>query len=73
MEQKHISAMNNLHYKKNEEYVSEILSPDYYNSSYHFNFDNIKKLIQIHKERYYNPELLWSLVMMQIFLKSFKL
>ena len=56
-----------------EKYISEILSPNYYNSTHHFNFDNIKKLIKIHKEKYYNPELLWSLVMMQIFLKSFKL
>ena len=56
-----------------QNYIKEILSPDYYNSSNLLNFDSIRKLIITHKEKYHNPELLWSLVMMQIFLKKYKL
>ena len=56
-----------------QEYIKEILSPSYYDSSKYFNFDNIRKLITTHKEKYHNPELLWSLVMMQIYLKKYKL
>lgn len=55
-----------------QNYIKDILSPDYYNSSNFFNFKNIRKLVLAHKEKYQNPELIWSLVMMQIFLKKYK-
>ena len=56
-----------------QNYIKEILSPQYYDSSHLLNFDNIQTLIKIHKEKYHNPELLWSMVMLQIFLRKFKL
>ena len=57
-----------------QEFLKQVLSKDYYsNSKNYFNFDEINKLIFIHKEKYYNPNLLWSLAMMQIFLRNFKL
>ena len=56
-----------------QNYIKDVLSPDYYNTSNFFNFKNIRKLILAHKEKYQNPELIWSLVMMQIFLKKYKL
>ena len=55
-------------------FLKEILNKDYYaNSSKYLNFKNINHLINLHKEKYYNPDLLWSLVMIQIFLRKFKL
>ena len=55
-------------------FLKEILNKDYYaNSSKYLNFKNINNLINLHKEKYYNPDLLWSLVMIQIFLRKFKL
>ena len=57
-----------------QKFLYEVLSKDYYSKSIdYFNFDEIQKLIKTHKERYYNPDLLWSLAMMQIFLRNFKL
>jgi len=57
-----------------QNFLFEVLIKDYYNNSkYYFNFDKLHKLIKIHKEKYYNPDLLWSLIMMQMFLKNFKL
>jgi asparagine synthase (glutamine-hydrolysing) len=56
-----------------QNYIKEILSLTYYNSSNILNFDNIEKLIKIHKEKYFNPELLWSLVMIQIYLRKYQL
>ena len=45
----------------------------YDNSKYYLNFKNIEKLLKRHKEEYHNPDLIWSLVVFQIFLKKFKL
>ena len=56
-----------------QNYIKEILSPAYYDSSNLLNFDNIEKLIKTHKEKYHNPELLWSLVMIQIYLRKYQL
>ena len=57
-----------------QEFLKQILNKDYYsNSKNYFNFDEINKLISLHKEKYYNPNLLWSLAMMQIFLRNFRL
>ena len=57
-----------------QKFLKEILSKEYYNNSNHYlNFNEINKMIQKHQDEYYNPHLLWSLVMMQIFLKKFKL
>ena len=56
-----------------QNYIKDILSPEYYNTSNFFNFKNIRKLILAHKDKYQNPELIWSLVMMQIFLKKYRL
>ena len=38
----------------------------------YINFDNVNKLITLHKEKYFNPDLLWSLAMFQIF-RNFRL
>ena len=38
----------------------------------YINFDNENKLITLHKEKYFNPDLLWSLAMFQIF-RNFRL
>ena len=55
-------------------YLKEILNKNYYaNSSKYLNFENINNLITLHKEKYHNPDLLWSLVMIQVFLRKFKL
>jgi asparagine synthase (glutamine-hydrolysing) len=57
-----------------QKFLKEILSKEYYNNSNNYlNFNEINKMIQKHQDEYYNPHLLWSLVMMQIFLKKFKL
>jgi len=57
-----------------QNFLKEILSPGYYKeSNKYFNFVEISKLITKHKEEYYNPHLLWSLVMLQICLRKFKL
>jgi len=57
-----------------QEFLKQVLNKDYYsNSKNYFNFDEINKLISLHKEKYHNPDLLWSLAMMQIFLRNFKL
>ena len=56
-----------------QNYIKEILSPEYYNSSHLLNFNNIQKLIKIHKEKYHNPELLWSMIMLQIFMRKYQL
>lgn len=57
-----------------QNFLKEILSPGYYKESdKYFNFVEISKLITKHKEEYYNPHLLWSLVMLQIFLRKFQL
>mgnify|MGYP001175018326 CR=1 FL=1 len=55
-------------------YLKEILNKDYYTgSSKYLNFENINNLITLHKEKYHNPDLLWSLVMIQVFLRKFRL
>ena len=55
-------------------YLKEVLSPNYYNGSEKYlNFDEISKLIKLHKEKYFNHHLLWSLVSFQIFLRKNKL
>ena len=56
-----------------QNYIKEILSPEYYNSSHLLNFDNIQKLIKIHRDKYHNPELLWSMIMLQIFMRKYQL
>ena len=57
-----------------QNFLKEVLSEGYYNNSKKYlNFNKIEELIKIHKERYFNPDLLWSLTMLQIFLRNFKL
>lgn len=57
-----------------QKFLKEILSKEYYNNSNNYlNFHEINKMTQKHQDEYYNPHLLWGLVMMQIFLKKFKL
>ena len=55
-----------------QEFLKQVLSKDYSNSKNYFNFDEINKLISLHKENII-IDLLWSLAMMQIFLRNFKL
>ena len=60
--------------KELQPYLKEILSPHYYSGSKNYlNFDEIQKLIMMHKERYFNHHLLWSLVSLQIYLRKNKL
>lgn len=55
-------------------FIKEILSENYYsNSRIYLNFKEIESLIKLHKEKYYNPDLLWSLIIFQIFLKKYNL
>ena len=60
--------------KELQPYLKEILSRSYYEGSKNYiNFDEVEKLIKIHKEKYFNHVLLWSLVNLQIYLRKFKL
>ncbi len=57
-----------------QKFIKEILCEEYYdNSKIYFNFTEIKKLIKMHENHYQNPDIIWSLIMMQIFLRKFKL
>ena len=57
-----------------QNFLKSILSEHYYSGSKNYiNFDNVNKMIKLHKEKYYNPDLLWSIAMFQIFLRNFKL
>ena len=57
-----------------QNFLKEVLSEGYYeNSKNYFNFKNIQNLIIKHKKEYHNPDFLWSLVMMQLFLRKFRL
>ena len=57
-----------------QKFLKEILSEGYYsNSKNYFKFKEIEKLIEKHKNEYHNPDFIWSLVMMQIFLRKFNL
>ncbi len=53
-------------------FIKQILSKEYYDSSQHLNFFEIENLLKRHKESYYNPDLIWSLVIFQIFMRKFK-
>ncbi len=55
-------------------FIKEVLSEQYYKATTDiFNFSEIQKLIKKHSEEYYNPDLIWSLVCLQIFLRNYKL
>ena len=55
-------------------FLKEILSPGYYDgSNKYLNFDEIHKLINLHREKYFNHHLLWSLVSLQIYIRQNKL
>ena len=55
-------------------FIKEILSESYYEGSKKiFNFSELQKLIKKHKESYYNPDLLWSCVCLQVFFRKFRL
>ena len=57
-----------------QKFIKEILSQEYYyNSKNYFNFNEIHKLIKTHQTNYQNPDIIWSLIMMQIFLRKFNL
>ena len=55
------------------DFARSILSRDYYNSSNIINFDECEKLINNHKENYYDPFLIWNVINLQIFLRKFKI
>jgi len=60
--------------KELQSFIKEVLTDQYYKASTEiFNFNEIQKLIKRHSEEYYNPDLLWSLVCLQIFLRNYKL
>jgi len=60
--------------KELQPFLHDILNKNFYdNSKYYLNFKNIENLLKRHKEEYFNPDLIWSLVIFQIFLKKFKL
>ena len=55
-------------------FIRDILSESYYEGSKKiFNFAELQKLIKKHKESYYNPDLLWSCVCLQVFFRKFRL
>ena len=60
--------------KELQPFLYDVLSKNFYdNSKNYLNFNNIDNLLKRHKNEYYNPDLIWSLVTFQIFLKKFKL
>ena len=60
--------------KELQSFIKEVLTDQYYKASTEiFNFNEIQKLIKRHSEEYYNPDLLWSMVCLQIFLRNYKL
>ena len=60
--------------KELQPFLYDVLSKNFYdNSKNYLNFNNIDNLLKRHKDEYYNPDLIWSLVTFQIFLKKFKL
>ena len=55
------------------DFVKQVLSKNYYDSSHYINFDECTKLIKKHKEEYCDPYLIWNLISLQIFLRKYKL
>ena len=53
-------------------FASEVLNKNYYDSSNYINLGECQKLIKKHKEKYYDPYLIWNLISLQIFLRKFK-
>ena len=51
-------------------FAKQILSKNYYDSSHLIDLNNVCKLLEIHKERYFNPYLIWNIMNFQIFLKQ---
>jgi len=55
-------------------YIKEILSDTYYSGGKNYlNFEEIEKLIRLHKENYFNHTLIWSLLNFQIYIRKFNL
>lgn len=54
------------------EFANLILSKDYYNSSNIIDLDECKKLINKHKNEYFDPYMIWNLISLQIFLRKYK-
>ena len=48
-------------------FASEVLNKNYYDSSNYINLGECQKLIKKHKEKYYDPYLIWNLISLQIF------
>lgn len=53
------------------EFANLILSKDYYNSSNIIDLDECKKLINKHKNEYFDPYMIWNLISLQIFLRKY--
>ena len=53
-------------------FTNEILSKSYYDSNHLINLENVKKLLNLHKQKYFNPYLIWNILNFQIFLKQNK-
>ncbi len=54
-------------------FAKKILSKDYYNSSNYIDFNECERLLNKHKNKYFDPYLIWNLVSLQIFLRRFGL
>ena len=54
------------------EFAHLILSKDYYNSSNLINLKECKKLIDKHKDEYFDPYIIWNLISLQIFLRKYR-
>ena len=52
-------------------FAKQILSKEYYNSSNYIDFDECERLLKKHKEKYFDPYLIWNLISLQIFLRRF--
>ena len=53
-------------------FTNEILSKSYYDSNHLINLENVKKLLNLHMQKYFNPYLIWNILNFQIFLKQNK-
>jgi len=54
------------------DFGKEVLSKHYYDSSNIINFEFSKKLLEKHRDEYFDPYLIWNLISLQIFLRKNK-
>ena len=55
------------------DFAKNILTKDYYNGEKYLNYNYIQNFIKDFKNDGKNPYLLWSLIVLQVYLKKFNL